>query len=160
MIHCVETHDGIPPGLSAGQTVGMARLFCLQAHKPRCSHGNTVQFASPLQGQKESVAHIGCFNFSHVLQNNRNPEENELCSHVGWIVCSLEKELERLGFCVTSGNILEGPNSAGNVICTFLCDIQRGQHPVEDWPLQLSPKCVLGKHVKSSPEGRTFIYDW
>lgn len=94
MTHCVEIHNGIPPGLSAGQAVGMTRLLCRQPRKPHWSHGNTLQFASPLQGQKEFLAHIGYFNFSHVLQINRNPEENEQRSHIGWIVCSLEKELK------------------------------------------------------------------
>lgn len=133
-------HDGIPPGLSASQTVGTAGLFCMQLCKPYWSHGNTMQFASPLQGREEFVTRIRYFNFSNVLQINRNPEENELRSYMGWIICLLGTELIRdfCGFCATSGNILEGANCPGNIICTFQHVIQRAAS-CDDWHLQLSP---------------------
>lgn len=69
-----------------------------------------TQFAPPLKGGK-FVIPTGYFNFSCVLQVNRNPKENELHSHVGWIICSLETGLKR--------DILQGANCPGNVICIF-----------------------------------------
>lgn len=126
----------------------------MQPCKSYWSHGNTMQFASPLQGQEEFVTHIRYFNFFHVLQITRNPEENELCRHMGWIICLLETGLKRdfCGFRATSGNVLEGANCPGNIICTFQCVIQRAAS-WEDWQsLQLSPKHVQGKQDKSNPE--------
>lgn len=87
-----------------------------------------MQFTFLLQGRK-FVAHIRYFNFSHALQVDRNPEENELHSQVGWIICLLVTWLKRdfCGFCATLGNILEGANCPGNVIGTLQCVIQKGK---------------------------------